>query len=84
MFKVNSAYLQNVISIGNRWRITPGVRYYHVKMSTYYSQYGQGWPVTGNEETDDGFYPSLRADFQATDETALYAAVSRSYRLPCP
>ena len=84
LFKVNSAYFQDVITIGDRWRITPGVRYYHVDMETYYSQYGKGWPVAGNSETDDGFYPSLKADFQATDETALYAAVSRSYRLPCP
>jgi outer membrane receptor protein involved in Fe transport len=84
LFEVNSAYLQDVISIGDQWRITPGVRYYHVDMNTYYSQYGEGWPVTGNKETDDGFYPSLKVDFQAAEQTALYAAVSRSYRLPCP
>jgi len=84
LFEVNSVYLQDVISIGDRWRFTPGVRYYHVDMNTYYSQYGKGWPVTGNTETDDGFYPSLKVDFQAAEQTALYAAVSRSYRLPCP
>ena len=84
LFRVNSGYIQDVITIGDQWRLTPGVRYYHVDMNTYYSQFGKGWPVAGNTETDEGFYPSLRADFQATDETALYAAVSRSYRLPCP
>lgn len=84
LFEVNSVYLQDVIDIGRQWRITPGVRYYHVDMNTYYSQFGKGWPIPGNEETDEGWYPSLKVDFQATTETALYAAVSRSYRLPCP
>ena len=84
IYRVNSAYAQDVITIGDRWRITPGVRYYHVDMDTYYTQFGQGWPETGKKQTDDGFYPSLKVDFQATDETALYAAASRSYRLPCP
>lgn len=84
IYRVNSAYIQDIITIGDRWRITPGVRYYHVDMDTYYAQFGKGWPVAGKKQTDDGFYPSLKADFQATDETALYAAVSRSYRLPCP
>jgi outer membrane receptor protein involved in Fe transport len=84
LFEVNSVYLQDVITIGDRWRVTPGVRYYHVDMNTYYSQYGKGWPTTGNQETDDGWYPSLKLDFQAAEQTALYAAVSRSYRLPCP
>ncbi|RLB20950.1 MAG: hypothetical protein DRG73_09370 [Deltaproteobacteria bacterium] len=53
-------------------------------MDTYYSQFGAGWPTSGKEQEEDGFYPSLKVDFQATPETALYAAVSRSYRLPCP
>ncbi len=84
IYRVNSGYVQDVITIGDRWRITPGVRYYHVDMDTYYSTFGSGFPTSGKSETDEGFYPSLRADFQATDETAIYAAVSRSYRLPCP
>ncbi len=84
IYKVKSAYAQDVISLGDRWTVTPGVRYYHVDMDTYYSQFGAGWPTTGKEQEDDGFYPSLKVDFQATPETALYAAVSRSYRLPCP
>jgi outer membrane receptor protein involved in Fe transport len=84
IYRVNSGYVQDVITIGDRWRITPGVRYYHVDMDTYYSNFGSGFPTSGKSETDEGFYPSLRADFQATDETAIYAAVSRSYRLPCP
>lgn len=84
IYQVKSAYIQDVINLGDRWTITPGVRYYHVEMDTYYSQFGSGWPDEGKEEDDDGFYPSLKADFQATPETALYAAVSRSYRLPCP
>ena len=84
IYEVKSAYVQDVISLGDRWTVTPGVRYYHVDMDTYYSQFGGGWPDEGKEEDDDGFYPSLKVDFQAAPETALYAAVSRSYRLPCP
>ena len=84
IYQVKSAYIQDVINLGDKWTITPGVRYYHVEMDTYSSNFGSGWPDEGKEEDDDGFYPSLKADFQATPETALYAAVSRSYRLPCP
>jgi iron complex outermembrane receptor protein len=40
--------------------------------------------VGGKSQTEEDFYPSLKLDYQATDQTALYAAVSRSYRLPCP
>ncbi len=53
-------------------------------MDTYHSQFGAGQPTGGKEQTEDGFYPSLKADFQATDNTALYAAVSRSYRTAMP
>ncbi|MBN2123578.1 MAG: TonB-dependent receptor, partial [Deltaproteobacteria bacterium] len=89
IYKVQSGYAQDVISIGERWRITPGFRYYKVDMDTYYSWMEQGlgaaaWPTEGKEQEESGLYPSLKADFQATDTTALYAAVSRSYRLPCP
>lgn len=84
IYKVKSAYIQDVIGLGDRWTVTPGVRYYHVDMDTYYSLFGAGWPDEGKEQTEDGFYPSLKVDFQATPDTALYAAVSRSYRLPCP
>lgn len=84
IYRVKSAYIQDVIGLGDRWTATPGVRYYHVDMDTYYSQFGTGWPIEGKKQTDDGFYPSLKVDFQATPDTALYAAVSRSYRLPCP
>ncbi len=89
IYIVKSAYMQDVISLGDRWRLTPGVRYYHVDMDTYYPWFEQGlerpaFPTTGKTQSDDGFYPSLKVDFQATRDTALYAAVSRSYRLPCP
>jgi iron complex outermembrane receptor protein len=84
IYKVKSAYIQDVITLGDRWTVTPGVRYYHVDMDTYYSQFGAGWPTDGKDQDEDGFYPSLKVDFQATPDTALYAAVSRSYRLPCP
>lgn len=84
IYLVHSAYLQDVIQLGERLTLTPGVRYYHVGMDTYNSLFGKGQPTGGKEQTDDGFYPSLKADFQATPDTALYAAVSRSYRLPCP
>jgi len=89
IYKVKSAYIQDVIGLGDRWKFTPGVRYYHIDMDTYYSNFSQGpfsanWPEEGKEQTEDGFYPSLKVDFQATPDTALYAAASRSYRLPCP
>ncbi|QTA92588.1 TonB-dependent receptor-like superfamily protein [Desulfonema magnum] len=84
IYLVKSAYIQDVIQLGKRWTLTPGVRYYHIDMDTYHSQFGEDLPTGGKEQTEDGFYPSLKADFQATEKTALYAAVSRSYRLPCP
>ena len=83
-YVVWSGYVQDVYRPTERWTLTPGVRYYHVDMNTYYSQFGAGWPTEGKDQTDEGFYPSLKADFQYSPETALYAAVSRSYRLPCP
>lgn len=89
IYKVQSAYVQDVIRIGDRLTLTPGVRYYKVDMDVYYSWIdlglgGPAFPAGGKEEDDDGFYPSLRADFQVNPKTDLYAAVSRSYRLPCP
>ena len=83
IYLVKSAYLQDVIRLGP-WTLTPGVRYYKIDMDTYYSQFGAGWPISGKKEDDSGLYPSLKVNFQATPTTALYAAVSRSYRLPCP
>jgi len=84
IYIVKSVYLQDVISLGDRWTLTPGVRYYDLDMDTYYSQFGAGWPKSGKKEGDEDWFPSLKIDFQATHDTALYAAVSRSYRLPCP
>ena len=84
IYQVQSAYAQDVIRLGDRWTVTPGVRYYKVDMDTYYSQFGAGWPISGKKQDDSGLYPSLKVDFQASLQTALYAAVSRSYRLPCP
>jgi iron complex outermembrane receptor protein len=92
---VDSAYIQDIIRLGKRWTITPGIRYYHVDMDTYYGWWNMGydspppgWPFSadnsGKEETDVGYYPSLKVDFQASQNTTLYAAVSKSYRLPCP
>lgn len=87
-YRVTSLYLQDVARYG-KFTITPGVRYYHVDMGTFYSWFETGgetpaWPVGGKSQTEEDFYPSLKLDYQATDQTALYAAVSRSYRLPCP
>jgi outer membrane receptor protein involved in Fe transport len=84
IYNVKSAYIQDVIRVGERWTFTPGVRYYHVDMDTYFSSFGAAFPTAGKQQEESGFYPSLKADFQATPDTALYAAVSRSYRLPCP
>lgn len=87
-YRVWSLYFQDVMRYG-RFTITPGARYYYLDMDTYYAWFETGgsspaFPTGGKQQTDDGLYPSLKVDFQATADTALYAAVSRSYRLPCP
>lgn len=95
IFRVKSAYIQDVISLGQRWTITPGLRYYHVDKATYhswmelgYDSQPVGWPFSvdnsGKTETDSDFFPSLKVDYQLDPATTLYAAASRSYRLPCP
>ena len=83
IYEVRSGYLQDIIQIG-AWTFTPGLRYYHLDMDTYYSRFGAGWPIPGKKERDSDFFPSFKVTFQATPTTALYAAISRSYRLPCP
>ena len=87
-YRVTSFYVQDVMRYG-KWTITPGVRYYHLDMDTYYAWFETGgdapaFPIGGKEQEEEDFYPSLKVDFQATRDTALYAAASRSYRLPCP
>jgi outer membrane receptor protein involved in Fe transport len=89
IYIVKSLYFQDVIKLGDRWKITPGVRYYSLDKDTYFAWFESGgtspaFPTTGKKETDEDWFPSLKVDFQANDTTALYAAVSRSYRLPCP
>ncbi len=89
IYIVRSLYAQDVITMGNRWRMTPGVRYYHLDKDVYYAWFETGgetpaFPTTGKTQTDEDLFPSLKVDFQADDTTALYAAVSRSFRLPCP
>ena len=89
IYIVKSLYMQDVIHLGSRWRITPGIRYYHIDKDVYYPWFETGgdepaFPTTGKTGTEDEFFPSLKVDFQAADNTALYAAASRSYRLPCP
>ncbi len=95
IYRVKSAYIQDVISIGSKWTVTPGVRYYHLDESTYYSwtemgytSQPAGWPFaydnSGKKETDSDFFPSLKVDYRITPDTTLYAAASKSYRLPCP
>jgi iron complex outermembrane receptor protein len=89
IYIVKSLYAQDVIKLGDQWKITPGLRYYYLDKDTYYSWFETGgekpaFPTTGKTETDEDWFPSLKVDFQANDTTALYAAVSRSYRLPCP
>ncbi|WDP90153.1 MAG: TonB-dependent receptor [Desulfobacter sp.] len=95
IYRVKSAYLQDVVSLGDKWTLTPGVRYYHVDKVTYkswmemgYASMPPGWPFSvdnsGKTETDSDFFPSLKVDYRLTQDTTLYAAASRSYRLPCP
>jgi len=90
IYIVKSAYIQDVISLlDGRLKLTPGVRYYNIDMDTYYAWFEQGktspaFPTGGKTQTENGWFPSFKADFQATPTTALYAYVSRSTRLPCP
>ncbi|NWH05472.1 TonB-dependent receptor [Desulfobacter latus] len=95
IYRVKSAYIQDVISLGSKWKVTPGVRYYHLDKATYYSWMEMGfdsqpggWPFaydnSGKTETDSDFFPSLKVDYRVTPDTTLYAAASKSYRLPCP
>jgi len=95
IYKVKSGYIQDIIQIRDRWTLTPGVRYYQVEKATYkswmemgYPAQPPGWPFsvnnTGKTETDSDFFPSLKVDYRLTRDTTLYAAASRSYRLPCP
>ena len=95
IYQVMSAYTQDIIRLGQKWTVTPGLRYYHVDKSTYYSwmelgytSMPPGWPFSvangGKTETDSDFFPSLKVNYQLDQDTTLYAAASRSYRLPCP
>ncbi len=95
IYNVKSGYVQDIITLGSKWTLIPGVRYYQVDKATYYSWtemgYGAmppGWPFSvsnsGKTETDSDFFPSLRVDYKLNQDTTLYAAASRSYRLPCP
>jgi iron complex outermembrane receptor protein len=90
IYIVESAYAQNVMSFfDGRLKITPGVRYYHIDKDTYLSWFDQGlaapaWPISGKKEKDEDWFPSFKVDVQALENTAVYAAVSRSLRLPCP
>ncbi|MBW1991193.1 MAG: TonB-dependent receptor [Deltaproteobacteria bacterium] len=89
IYIVKSAYLQDVIRISKRITFIPGVRYYNIKMDTYYAWFEKGlpgpaFPVGGKEQREEGWYPSFKLNFQATPDTSLYAAISRSTRLPCP
>ena len=87
-YRVMSFYAQDVMRYG-KWTITPGLRYYHLDINTYYAWFESGqetvaWPTEGKSMEEEDLYPSLKFDYQATPDTALYAAVSRSTRLPCP
>jgi iron complex outermembrane receptor protein len=89
IYIVKSAYLQDVIKLGKRVTFTGGVRYYNIDMDTYYAWFEQGlpapaFPTAGKLQREEGWFPSFKVDVQATPDTALYAAISRALRLPCP
>jgi outer membrane receptor protein involved in Fe transport len=89
IYLVKSAYLQDVVKLGKRVTFTGGVRYYNIEMDTYYSWFDTGktnpaFPTAGKSQRETGWYPSFKLDVQAAQNTALYAAVSRAMRLPCP
>ncbi len=89
IYIVKSAYLQDVVKLWDKVTFTGGVRYYNIQMDTYYSWFEQGqpapvFPTSGKEQRESDWFPSFKLDVQATPDTALYAAVSRALRLPCP
>ncbi|MBW1952920.1 MAG: TonB-dependent receptor [Deltaproteobacteria bacterium] len=89
IYLVKSAYLQDVAKLWNRLTFTAGVRYYNIQMDTYYAWFEQGkpapaWPTAGKQQRESNWFPSFKLDVQVTPDTALYAAVSRALRLPCP
>jgi outer membrane receptor protein involved in Fe transport len=88
IYLVKSAYIQDMAKWG-RFTFTNGVRYYNIEMDTYYSWFEQGkaapvFPVAGKQQRETGWFPSFKVDVQAAQDTALYAAISRAMRLPCP
>ena len=89
IYLVKSVYFQDVTKLWDRVTFTAGARYYNIEMDTYYSWFEQGkavaaTPAAGKSQRETGWFPSFKLDVQATRTTALYAAVSRAMRLPCP
>jgi len=88
-----SAYTQDIIRLGEKWTLTPGVRYYHVDKSTYYSwmelgytSMPAGWPFSVansvKEETDSDFFPSLKVNYQLDQDTNTGYEKDWTYYLP--
>lgn len=89
IYIVKSVYFQDVVKLGNRVTFTGGVRYYDIDMDTYYSWFEAGktkpaQPIAGKTQRETGWFPSFKLDVQAAQNTAVYAAISRAMRLPCP
>jgi hypothetical protein len=89
IYLVKSVYFQDVVKLWDRVTFTGGARYYNIEMDTYYSWFEQGktkvaQPTAGKKQRETGWFPSFKLDVQAAQNTALYAAVSRAMRLPCP
>jgi outer membrane receptor protein involved in Fe transport len=89
IYLVKSAYFQDVSKIRDRVTFTAGVRYYNIQMDTYYPWFESGsptpaMPTAGKGQRENGWFPSFKVDVQATRSTAVYAAISRAMRLPCP
>jgi hypothetical protein len=89
IYLVKSVYFQDVVKLWDRVTFTGGARYYNIEMDTYYSWFEQGktkmvQPTEGKKQRETGWFPSFKLDVQAARDTALYAAISRAMRLPCP
>jgi outer membrane receptor protein involved in Fe transport len=89
IYLVKSFYLQDVVKLWDRVTFTGGVRYYNIEMDTYFSWFELGRqapsiPAAGKKQRETGWFPSFKLDVQAAQNTALYAAISRAMRLPCP
>ncbi|WP_233721482.1 TonB-dependent siderophore receptor [Jiella avicenniae] len=75
-------YAQEELTIDDRWILTFGGRYDHVRqIDDYDYDYGGGFVSKGTDAvTDEAFTSRLGLTYKATDEVSLYANYSESFQ----